>query len=138
MKLFRLITTSLFFMLLSPMIQASFNLNVKIGQLVGNQIIEVNKTIQADYNKEIVISPEGSKNKIVLNLQKITNVLVNGNNISPVQVDMKLVNEMQKIIGRPQTITSFYNRTAHFIVRSSGIPSDVADLNVTLDFEESN
>ena len=138
MKLFRIITTSFLLMLISPLASASFNLNIKIGQLVGTQIVEMNKTIEADYNKDIIISPEGLKNKIVLSLKKFSNVLVNGNKISPIQVDIKLVNEMQKIIGRPQTVTSFYNRSAQFAVRSSGIASDVADINVSLNFEETN
>lgn len=138
MKLLGLMTASLLFMLISPLANASFNLNVRIGQLVGNQIIEVNKTIQAEYDKEIIISSEGLKNKIVLNLKKFSNVLVNGNKISPVQIDMKLVNEMQKIIGRTQTVTSFYNRSAKFAVPSSGVASDSADINVSLNFEETN
>jgi hypothetical protein len=138
MKLFRIITTSFLLMLISPLASASFNLNIKIGQLVGTQIVEMNKTIEADYNKDIIISPEGLKNKIVLSLKKFSNVLVNGNKISPIQVDIKLVNEMQKIIGRPQTVTSFYNRSAQFAVRSSGIASDAADINVSLNFEETN
>jgi hypothetical protein len=138
MKLFRIITTSFLLMLISPLASASFNLNIKIGQLVGTQIVEMNKTIEADYNKDIIIRPEGLKNKIVLSLKKFSNVLVNGNKISPIQVDIKLVNEMQKIIGRPQTVTSFYNRSAQFAVRSSGIASDAADINVSLNFEETN
>lgn len=138
MMLLRLIAASVLFVFISPVAKASFNLNIKIGQLIGNQIIEVNKTIRAEYNKEIIISSEGLKNKIVLNLKKFTNILVNGNKINPVQVDMKLVNEMQKIIGRPQTVTSFYNRTAQFALRSSGIATDAADINVSLNFEETN
>jgi hypothetical protein len=138
MKHLRLITASLFLMLISPFAKASLNLNVKIGQLVGTQIVEVNKTIAADYNKDIVITSAGLKNKIVLSLKKFSNVLVNGNKINPVQIDMKLVNDMKMIIGRPQTITSFYNRSAEFAVRSSGIPTDAADLNVSLNFEETN
>ncbi|MDD4976318.1 MAG: hypothetical protein PHY93_18310 [Bacteriovorax sp.] len=138
MKLFRLVTVSFLCILISPMASASFNLNIKIGQLVGTQVVEMNKTIEADYNKDIIISPEGLKNKIILSLKKFNNVLVNGNKISPIQVDIKLVNEMQKIIGRPQTVTSFYNRSAQFAVRSSGIASDVADINVSLKFEEMN
>ncbi|MDO9182270.1 MAG: hypothetical protein Q7U04_07665 [Bacteriovorax sp.] len=134
----KLITLSLLLMILSPMASASFNLNIKIGQLVGNRIVEVNKTIQADYNKEIIISSEGLKNKIVLNLKKFTNVLVNGNKISPIQVDMKLINDMKTIIGKPQTVTSFYNRSAQFAVRTSGVATDVADLNLSLNFEENN
>lgn len=120
------------------MVQASLSLNVKIGQIVGNQLIEINKTISADYNKEIVITPDGLKNKIILKLKKFSNVLVNGNKISPVQVDMHLVNNLQKIIGRPQTVTSFYNRTAQFAIRSTGVITDVVDLNVSLNFEETN
>ena len=138
MKLFKLITAALLFTLISPVAMASLNLNVKIGQVVGNQIIEVNKTIKAEYDKEIVISSDGLKNKIVLNLTKIANVLSNGDKISPVQIDMKLMNKMQKIVGRPQTITSFYNRTAQFAVQSSGVATDAADLKVSLDFEEKN
>ena len=125
-------------MLISPLAKASLNLNVKIGQLVGTQIVEVNKTIAADYNKDIVITSAGLKNKIVLSLRKFSNVLVNGNKINPVQIDMKLVNDMKMIIGHPQTVTSFYNRSAEFAVRSSGIPTDAADLNVSLNFEETN
>lgn len=138
MKLFHLITASFLFLLISPIAKASLNLNVKIGQLVGSQLVEINKTIAADYDKEIVISPEGLKNKIVINLKKFSNVLVNGNRISPVQIDMKLVDEMKKIIGRPQTVTSFYNRSAQFEVNSRGALTDSADLNVSLNFEETN
>ena len=138
MKLFTFIMTSLLILVFSPMASATFNLNIKIGQLVGDQMVEVNKTVKADYDKEIIVHSEGSKNKIVLNLKKFSNVLVNGNKISPIQVDMKLVNEGEKMIGRPQTITSFYNRTAQFALASSGVATDTADINVSLNFEENN
>lgn len=134
----KMMTAALFILVISPMAKASLNLNVKIGQIVGTQLIEVNKTISSDYNKEIIISPEGLKNKIVLSLRKFSNVLVNGKRINPVQIDMKIVDEMKKIIGKPQTITSFYNRSAQFAVQSSGQPEDQTDLNVSLNFEETN
>ena len=123
---------------ISPMSMAFFNLNIKMDQMVGNQIVEVNRTVQADYNKEIIIKPEGLKSKIVLNLKKFSNVSVNGSMISPVQVDMKLVNESSHTVGRPQTVTSFYNRTAKFAVHSSGNVNDAADINLSLNFEELN
>ncbi|MFA6236886.1 MAG: hypothetical protein WC635_06115 [Bacteriovorax sp.] len=132
------ISTCLLCTFVSPVANATLNLNVKIGKMVGNQLTEINRTIAADYDKEIVIGTDSLKNKIVLNLKKFTNVLVNGKKISPIQVDMKLVNEMQEIIGRPQTVTSFYNRSAQFSVRSSGNIKDIADLNVSLNFEETN
>ena len=138
LKLINSIKVTFLFFLLSPIAMASLNLNVKIGQVVGNKIIEVNKTIKAEYNKEIVISSDDLKNKIILSLTKIGNVSANGSKISPVQIDMKLMNKMQKIVGRPQTITSFYNRTAHFAVQSSGVAGDAKDLKVSLDFEEKN
>lgn len=127
---------SFLIMLLSSNAHATLNLNVKIGKMVGNQLVEINKTISADYDKEIIIGSDNLKNKIVLNLKKFTDILVNGKKINPVQVDMKIVNDMQKIIGRTQTVTSFYNRTAEFSVRSASNVSGVDDLNVTLDFEE--
>ena len=138
MKFLKILTTSLLCLLISPMAQASFNLKIKIGQVIANQIIEVNKTIKADYDQEIIIKPEGLKGKLVLNLKKITNVIVDGNSLTPVQIDMKLVNDLQKTIGQPQTITSFYDRSAQFAVRSTGIASDSADINVSLNFEETN
>ena len=122
----------------TPVAMASLNLNVKIGQVVGNKIVEVNKTIKAEYDKDIVISSDDLKNKIILNLTKIGNVSANGSKMSPVQIDMKLMNKMQKIVGRPQTVTSFYNRTAQFAVQSSGVAGDAKDLKVSLDFEEKN
>jgi hypothetical protein len=132
------ISTFLVFMLTSPMASADFNLNIKIGKMVGNQLFEVDKTIKTDYNREVIISSGGLKDKIVLNFRKFSNVLVNGKKISPIQVDMKLVNDMKKIIGRPQTVTSFYNRTAQFAVNSAGNLTKVADLNVSLKFDEIN
>jgi hypothetical protein len=136
MKILRLLTASLIFMLVSPIAKASLNLNVKIGQLVGSELVQIDKTIAADYDKEIEITSAGLKNKIILSFKKFSNVLVNGKKINPVQIDMKLVDEMKKIIGRPQTVTSFYNRTAQFAVRSTGIPTDMADMSVSLNFEE--
>ena len=114
------------------------NLNVKIGQLIGDHFVETHKNIQAEYDKEIIISSESLKNKIVLNLRKFKFPLIDGSKISPVQIDLKLVDEMKKIIGHPQTFTSFYNHTAHFSVPSSGLITDVADLKVSLNFEERN
>lgn len=134
----RLIVITLLCSLLSPEAFATLNLNVKIGKLVGNQIVEIKKTISADYDQEIVISSDNLKNKIVVNLKKFTNILVNGKHLSPVQVDMKLINEMQKIIGQPQTVTSFYNRSAQFSVHSNGNSQLAADIDVSLEFEETD
>ncbi len=138
MKFIKLTLVSFFILLISTSAFASLNLNVKIGQLVGNKLVEINKTISAEYGKEIVISSEGFKNKIILNLKKFSNVLVNGNKINPVQVDMCLVNEMKKIIGKPQTVTSFYSRSAQFAISSTGDATEIADVNVSLNFEDLN
>ena len=133
------LTSLLFlFFLISSEVSASLNINVKIGQMIGNRLVEINKNIQAEFDKEIIITTENFKNKIVLNLRKFNYPLVDGLKINPIQIDMKLVNEMQQMIGRPHTITSFYNHSAHFSIPSSGIITDVADLNVSLNFEEKN
>jgi hypothetical protein len=78
---------------------------------------------------------EGLKNKIVINLKKFKNVLVNGSKINPVQIDMKMVDAAKKIIGKPQTITSFYNNEAQFNVQNSAT-SDNGAMNLSLNFQE--
>lgn len=132
------VTVSLAIMLISPMANATLNLNVKIGKIVENQFVEINKSISADYGKDIVITSDSLKNKIVLNLKKFSNILVNGKKIHPVQVDMKIVDEMKKIIGRPQTVTSFYNQSAQFSVSPTNDLSDANKVSVSLNFEETN
>lgn len=139
MKMVKFNTAALILFLTVPWtVHASFKLNLKIDRQVGKHVVQVTKTINADFNKEILISTDDSKNKIALKLKKISNLVVDGNIISPVQIDMKLLNEMQKTIGRPQTVTSFYNHNAEFALRSSGVITDAADINISLNFEETN
>ncbi|TDP51370.1 hypothetical protein C8D79_3545 [Bacteriovorax stolpii] len=106
---------------------SQINLNIKINQVVGSKTVEIVKTITGNYNQDIVIASEGLKNRIVFSLRKFKNILVNGNKINPVQIDMKMVDEAKKVIGKPQTITSFYNKSAEF---------NASDLNVKVNFEE--
>lgn len=98
------------------------NLNIKIGQ---NAV----KLVSANYGQDVIVSADGLSNKLVFNLRKFKNILVNGNKINPVQIDLKLINDMKKVIGKPQTVTSFYNRTAQFNVAEG-------NLNVSVDFQE--
>jgi flagellar biosynthesis GTPase FlhF len=112
----------------SPKAHSELNLKVKIHQIIGTKTIEMIKTVSTNYGQDIVIMPEGGvTNKIVLSLRKFKNIMVNGNKINPVQIDMKIFNEMKKLIGKPQTITSFYNKSAQF---------NSVNTNVSLNFEE--
>ncbi|MBC7428235.1 MAG: hypothetical protein H7336_06460 [Bacteriovorax sp.] len=112
----------------SPKAHSELNLKVKIHQIIGTQTIETIKTISANYGQDIVIMPEGGlTNKVVFSLKKFKNIMVNGNRINPVQIDMKIFNEMKRLIGKPQTVTSFYNQSAQF---------KSEDTNVSLNFEE--
>ena len=112
----------------SPKAYSEINLKVKIAQIVGSKTIETVKTISANYGQDIVILPEaGITNKIVLNLKKFKNILVNGNKINPVQVDMRIVDDLKKGLEKTQTVTSFYNQSAQF---------ESPQMNVSLNFEE--
>lgn len=117
------------FITYSSQAHSQVNLNIKIGQ---NAV----KSVSANYGQDVVVSADGLSNKLVFNLRKFKNILVNGNKINPVQIDMKIVNDMKKVIGKPQTITSFYNKSAEFSVSSTGLKNDAADMNVRLNFEE--
>jgi hypothetical protein len=129
---------SLFVLLLSLMsfnVQSEINLNIKIEQVIDSKTIETVKTISTNYNQDIVIMQEGLKNKIVINLKKFKNILVNGTKINPIQIDIKMVDASKKTVGKPQTITSFYNNNAEFNVQNSAA-SDNGDVNVSLNFQE--
>lgn len=135
MKSIRLSLCAFLLSFMSFTASAEINLNIKIGQVVGSKTIETVKTISANYNQDIVIMQEGLKNKIVINLKKFKNILVNGAKINPVQIDMKMVDSSKKTIGKPQTVTSFYKNEAQFNVQNS-IASDNGDVNVSLNFQE--
>ena len=128
---------SLIFLMASFSAHAEINLSVKIDQIIGSKTIETVKNISANYDQDIVIIQEGLKNQIVINLKKFKNILVNGTKINPVQIDMKIVNDMKKIVGKPQTVTSFYNNSAQFNASSNGLIT-AQDLNVSLNFKEIN
>lgn len=135
MKSIRLSLCVLLLSFMSFTASAEINLKIKIGQVIGTKSFETVKTISANYNQDIVIAQEGLKNKIVINLKKFKNILVNGSKINPIQIDMKMVDATRKVIGKPQTITSFYNNEAQFNVQNS-IASDNGDVNVSLNFQE--
>lgn len=135
MKSIRLSLCILFLSFMSFTARSEVNLNIKIAQVIGSKTIETVKSISTNYNQDIVIMQEGLKNKIVINLKKFKNVLVNGSKINPVQIDMKMVDSSKKTIGRPQTITSFYNNEAQFNVQNS-VTSDSGAMNLSLNFQE--
>lgn len=114
------------------------NIQIKINQLKGSEIVETVKNITARFNEDVIIEQLGLKNSIILKLKKFNNILVNGNRINPVQVDMRLINDKKQVVGKPQTVTSFYSQSADFRVASSGKMSDNADIDVSLKFNEIN
>lgn len=135
MKTIRLVFFTLICSFISLNAHSEINLNIKIGQVIDSKTIETVKTIAVNYNQDIVIMQPGLKNKIVINLKKFKNILVNGSKINPIQIDMKVVDSTKKIIGKPQTITSFYNNEAQFNVQN-GLNSDNGNVNVFLNFQE--
>ena len=128
------ISTLIIFSIWSNITFSAVNLNIKIGQVINNQIFEVKKTVSADFNKEVVIQDESLKNRIVLTLKKIKNVLVNGNKIEPVQINLKTVNNQNNKISKTQTITSFYTNEANFKIASND--TNYNDLLVDVEFSE--
>ena len=118
--------------------QAALSLDVKIARKIGAKIVETTKKIAANYNQDVVISEEGFKNKIILKLKKFSNIKVNGNAINPVQIDLRMIDATERLVGKPQTITSFYQQSAQFKLPSDGVITDPSDLQVSLNFQEMN
>lgn len=122
---------SFFILTYSSLVFCQINLNVTINQLVGAEKIQTTKLLQSEFNKDIIITHESLKNKIVINLKKVPQVSANGSLVSPVQIDLKLIDEAKKIIGKSQTITTFYTNAAQFY-----IPGTDQKLNLFLKFKE--
>lgn len=118
--------------------RASLNLDVTIERKVGSQVVATSKTISTNYNQDVVITDDGLKNKIILKLKKFSNINVNGAIHHPVQIDLKMIDDMKKLVGKPQTITSFYQQSAQFKMASNGLISDASDVKVSLNFREIN
>ncbi len=121
---------------ISLSVSAEINLNLKIGQIIDFKKVETIKNFSVKFNQDIIINQPGLKNTIVINFKKFENVLVNGNSINPVQIDIKIIDSKKKIIGKPQTITTFYNNEAQFNIRNSSY-SDSGEVSVRLKFQES-
>ncbi len=117
---------------------ATVSIDVKIGQKIGGSVVETTRKISTNYNEDIIINGLGLDNSIVLKLQKFSKINVNGSSISPVQVDLKLINETKTLVGKPHTVTSFYNQSAEFNLPSNGVIENGADLNISLNFKEVN
>ena len=115
---------------------SAVNLNIRIAQMINNQLIEVRKTISSDYNKEIVITDNTLQSKIILTLKKFKNVVVNGNKIEPVQINVKTLDLKNKPLNKSQTITSFYSKEAKFKI--ADLTSVRSDLDLKLEFTEIN
>lgn len=129
MKGLAIFLSAVCFFVISFSASATVQLNVKIGRVVGKKTIETVKTYSVNYNQDVIIQAEDQKSSIVIRLKKFQNILVNGAEINPVQIDMKVLNEIQEIVGVPQTVTSFYKKSAEF--KGPG-------LKVALDFEDNN
>jgi hypothetical protein len=114
---------------------SALNLNVKIHQIINDKVIEVERTISSDYNKEIIIQDDSLKDRIVLSLKKFKNVFANGKSIEPVQISAKLTDQLKKLKGKPQYVTSFYKKEATFKL---GEEINQPELNLSLDFNEIN
>ena len=115
-------------------VSAEINLNIKIGQVIDSKKVETVKNVLVKYNQDIVVIQPGLKNTMIINLKKFGNILANGANINPIQIDIKMVDSSRKTIGKPQTITTFYNNEALFNVRNS-LYSDSGDVSVLLKFQ---
>lgn len=135
MKKIKILFYAFILSLMSLEVNAEVNLNVKIGQIVGLKKIESVKNISANYDQDIVIVQPGLKNKIIINLKKVKNISMNGARINPVQIDMKMIDSSKKIIGKVQTVTSFYKNEAQFSVKNSLVPES-GDMDIFLNFEE--
>ena len=117
----------------STSVFAQVSLNITFFQLINGKKVLTTKTIKTEYDRDVILTHENVKEQIVLNLKKVNDVVVNGNVVKPVQIDMKLVGSGEKLIGKPQTVTTFYTKAAQFSIPGVGKETW---LNLSVDFKD--
>lgn len=76
------------------------------------------REIETQYNRDVTYVDQNSERKYVLRISPVRTLKVNGQNINPVQFDLKVYDKFEKLITKPQTITSFYRPEANFTIAS--------------------
>ncbi len=66
------------------------------------------------YNKDLTVVDSENQRKYVLRITPVKALKVNGQDIKPIQFDIKVYGEDKKLLNRPQTVTSFYRPEANF------------------------
>jgi len=66
------------------------------------------------YNKDLTVVDSENQRKYVVRITPVKTLKVNGQDIRPIQFDLKVYGEDKKLLNRPQTVTSFYRPEANF------------------------
>lgn len=66
------------------------------------------------YNKDLTVVDAENQRKYILRITPVKALKVNGQDIRPIQFDLKVYGEDKKLLNRPLTVTSFYRAEANF------------------------
>lgn len=95
---------------------AQFKVKIDLKHVNDENI--VSREVETQYNRDVTYIDQNAQRKYVFRISPVRTLKVNGQNINPVQFDLKVYDQNEKLITRPQTVTTFYRPEANFTIAS--------------------
>lgn len=78
----------------------------------------ISREIETQFNSDVTYVDQNAQRKYVFRISPVRTLKVNGQDLNPIQFDLKVYDSREKLIIRPQTVTTFYRPEANFTIAS--------------------
>lgn len=95
---------------------AQFKVKIDLKHVDSDNV--VTREVETQYNHDVTYVDQNAQRKYVLRISPVKTLKVNGQDLNPIQFDLKVYDAKENLITRPQTVTTFYRPEANFTIAS--------------------
>lgn len=95
---------------------AQFKVKIDLKHVDSDNV--VTREVETQYNRDVTYVDQNAQRKYVLRISPVKTLKVNGQDLNPIQFDLKVYDAKENLITRPQTVTTFYRPEANFTIAS--------------------
>lgn len=106
----------LFLSLISTSVSANLRVKIDLKHIASDKVIS--SEVETKFNSDVTYIDQNTQRKYVFRISPVRTLKVNGQDINPIQFDMKVYDAKEKLLSRPQTVTTFYRPEANFSLAS--------------------
>lgn len=113
------------FLVISGILVSFFNVSSAFAQFIVKIDLKhvdsdsiVSREVETQYNRDVTYVDQTAQRKYVLRISPVKTLKVNGQDLNPIQFDLKVYDAKENLITRPQTVTTFYRPEANFTIAS--------------------